>query len=77
MSSYLVNPARYTPDFNRSALTDFNTDLFPRDDTISVPLPRSHALSQLLERRLWNGACDGRCAMTFELDRVGQMTQKN
>ena len=32
MSSYLVNPARYTPDFNRAALTDFNTDLFPKDE---------------------------------------------
>jgi hypothetical protein len=32
MSSYLVNPARYTPDFNREALTDFNTDLFPKDE---------------------------------------------
>jgi spermidine synthase len=32
MSSYLVDPAQYTPDFNRAALTDFNTDLFPRDE---------------------------------------------
>ncbi len=32
MSSYLVNPARYTPDFNRAVLTDFNTDLFPKDE---------------------------------------------
>jgi hypothetical protein len=32
MASYLVDPARYTPDFNRAALTDFNTDLFPRDE---------------------------------------------
>jgi spermidine synthase len=38
MSSYLVNPARYTPDFNRAALTDFNTDLFPRDEfDLSAP----------------------------------------
>jgi hypothetical protein len=38
MSSYLANPARYTPDFNRAALTDFNTDLFPRDEfDLSAP----------------------------------------
>lgn len=32
MSEYLANPARYTPDFDRSRLTDFNTDLFPKDE---------------------------------------------
>jgi hypothetical protein len=32
MSSYLVDPARYTPGFDRARLTDFNTDLFPRDE---------------------------------------------
>ena len=32
MSSYLVDPAHYTPDFDRASLTDFNTDLFPQDE---------------------------------------------
>lgn len=32
MSFYLAGPARYTPDFNRDALTDFNSDLFPKDE---------------------------------------------
>jgi hypothetical protein len=32
MSLYLANPARYTPGFNRDALTDFNSDLFPKDE---------------------------------------------
>ncbi len=32
MSSYLLDPAHYTPGFNRATLTDFNTDLFPRDE---------------------------------------------
>jgi predicted membrane-bound spermidine synthase len=31
-TAYLVEVARYTPDFDRSTLTDFNTDLFPRDE---------------------------------------------
>jgi predicted membrane-bound spermidine synthase len=35
---YLANPTRYTPDFNRAALTDFNTDLFPKDEfDLSTP----------------------------------------
>jgi predicted membrane-bound spermidine synthase len=38
MSSYLIDPARYTPDFDRSALTDVNTDLFPKDEyDLSAP----------------------------------------
>ena len=32
MAAYLVNPARYAPDFPRATLTDYNTDLFPRDE---------------------------------------------
>jgi hypothetical protein len=32
MSFYLAGPGRYGPDFDRTALTDFNTDLFPRDE---------------------------------------------
>jgi spermidine synthase len=32
MSSYLIAPARYGPDFDRTRLTDFNTDLFPKDE---------------------------------------------
>jgi spermidine synthase len=31
-TAYLVEVARYTPDFDRSTLQDFNTDLFPRDE---------------------------------------------
>jgi predicted membrane-bound spermidine synthase len=32
LNDYLAAPASYTPDFNRDALTDFNTDLFPKDE---------------------------------------------
>lgn len=32
MTSYLAEPARYGPDFPRDTLTDFNTDLFPKDE---------------------------------------------
>jgi hypothetical protein len=32
VASYLVELARYTPDFDRGTLKDFNTDLFPRDE---------------------------------------------
>ena len=32
LKEYLAEPASYTPDFNRDALTDFNTDLFPKDE---------------------------------------------
>jgi spermidine synthase/MFS family permease len=32
MSEYLADPAVYLPDFDRTALTDFNTDLFPKDE---------------------------------------------
>jgi len=39
MASYLAEPAQYTPDFDRSTLTDFNTDLFPRDEfDLSAPV---------------------------------------
>jgi spermidine synthase len=38
IKEYLVKPVSYTPDFNRAALTDFNTDLFPRDEfDLSTP----------------------------------------
>lgn len=32
MASYFVEPAIYTPGFDRKTLTDVNTDLFPRDE---------------------------------------------
>ena len=32
VAGYLVEQARYTPDFDRSTLKDYNTDLFPRDE---------------------------------------------
>jgi spermidine synthase len=32
VAAYLVELARYTPDFDRGTLKDFNTDLFPRDE---------------------------------------------
>lgn len=32
IATYFVELARYTPDFDRRTLTDFNTDLFPRDE---------------------------------------------
>ena len=32
MASYFVEPAIYTPSFDRTRLTDVNTDLFPRDE---------------------------------------------
>ena len=32
VASHLIELARYTPEFDRRALTDFNTDLFPRDE---------------------------------------------
>ena len=32
MASYFVEPAIYTPGFDRTTLTDVNTDLFPRDE---------------------------------------------
>ncbi|MBI4519355.1 MAG: spermidine synthase, partial [Gemmatimonadetes bacterium] len=32
MASYLAEPAQYGPDFARDTLTDFNTDLFPKDE---------------------------------------------
>lgn len=32
LNDYLAAPVSYTPDFNRDALTDFNTDLFPKDE---------------------------------------------
>ena len=38
MRDYLANPTRFTPDFDRTALTDFNTDLFPKDEfDLSTP----------------------------------------
>jgi len=38
LATYLVELARYTPDFDRSALVDINTDLFPRDE-LDRPAP--------------------------------------
>ena len=32
LKEYLAAPALYSPDFNRGSLTDFNTDLFPKDE---------------------------------------------
>ena len=32
MGPYLTDPASYGPDFPRETLTDFNTDLFPKDE---------------------------------------------
>jgi len=32
MASYFVEPAIYSPEFDRKTLTDVNTDLFPRDE---------------------------------------------
>jgi spermidine synthase len=32
VAAHLVELARYTPEFDRGTLTDFNTDLFPRDE---------------------------------------------
>lgn len=40
LESYLRDPVRYGPDFPRETLTDFNTDLFPRDEYDLSPLPR-------------------------------------
>ncbi len=37
LKDYLAAPALYTPDFNRNALTDFNTDLFPKDEYDLAP----------------------------------------
>jgi hypothetical protein len=32
LTPYLAALAIYTPDFDRDALTDFNTDRFPKDE---------------------------------------------
>jgi predicted membrane-bound spermidine synthase len=32
MASYFADPAIYSPGFDRTTLTDVNTDLFPRDE---------------------------------------------
>ena len=37
LNEYLAAPTWYTPDFNREALTDFNTDLFPKDEYDLTP----------------------------------------
>ena len=39
LSSYLASPARYTPEFDRRALSDVNSDLFPKDEYDLSPLP--------------------------------------
>ncbi len=39
MSLYLADPAHYSPDFDRQTLTDFNSDLFPKDEYDLSPLP--------------------------------------
>ena len=41
MSIYLADPAHYTPDFDRRRLTDFNSDLFPKDEFDLSPLPKT------------------------------------
>ncbi len=41
MAQYLANPARYTPEFDRRTLTDFNSDLFPKDEYDLSPLPKA------------------------------------
>jgi hypothetical protein len=38
VASHLMELARYTPEFDRSILADFNTDLFPRDE-LEGPAP--------------------------------------
>lgn len=41
MRPYLESdPVRYGPDFDREAFTDFNTDLFPKDEYDLSPPPR-------------------------------------
>lgn len=41
MSPYLAGePARYGPDFDRSTIVDFNTDLFPKDEYDLTPPSR-------------------------------------
>jgi hypothetical protein len=39
VAAHLVELARYLPDFDRRALRDFNTDLFPRDE-LDRPAPQ-------------------------------------
>jgi spermidine synthase len=38
---FLAAPVIYTPDFDRSGLTDFNTDLFPKDEYDLSSPPRA------------------------------------
>jgi hypothetical protein len=39
MDGYIASePGRYGPDFDRTTLTDFNTDLFPRDEFDLAPV---------------------------------------
>jgi len=41
MAGYLAaEPGQYGPEFDRTTLTDFNTDLFPRDEYDLAPVPR-------------------------------------
>lgn len=41
MAGYLAAaPDEYGPEFDRTTLTDFNTDLFPRDEYDLAPVPR-------------------------------------
>jgi predicted membrane-bound spermidine synthase len=37
VGEYLASPTTFTPEFNRSALTDVNTDLFPKDEYDLAP----------------------------------------
>ena len=39
VAAHLVELARYTPAFDRGTLTDFNTDLFPRDELARPAAP--------------------------------------
>ena len=41
MRTYVIGePGRYGPDFDRTTLTDFNTDLFPKDEYDLAPISR-------------------------------------
>ena len=77
MSQYLADPARYTPDFDRRTLTDFNSDLFPKrrvrpQSACSASLIQFLRLPvQLLERQLRHQPFDWPVRrVTFELGRV-------
>jgi hypothetical protein len=37
LRQFLTDPGRFTPDFDRGALVDVSTDLFPRDEYDLTP----------------------------------------